>query len=175
MVRHTVRGRSVADVLREAPTASTSASDASDEEEESPVIVREKSPERCDVVVERAVSPQHRRKRTFGEMNKSFTRVVDRQPQITAVFTKAAAPWKFNYRVFERDDEANELRDISNHPGLSINDDDAMDEIDVERCAAFEDATRRGEGILRMAMTDFVDKNSVGRVGVGEARRAHIV
>jgi len=172
LVRHTVRGRSVADVLREAPTASTSASDASDEEEESPVIVREKSPERRDVVVERAVSPQHRRKRTFGEMNKSFTRVVDRQPQITAVFTKAAAPWKFNYRVFERDDEVNELRDISNHLELSINDDDAMDEIDFERCAAFEDATRRGEGILRMAMTDFVNKNSVGRVGVGATRTA---
>ena len=174
LVRHTVRGRSVTDVLRKAPTASASASDASDEEEESPIIVREKSPERRDVVVERAVSPQHRRKRTFGEMNKSFTRVVDRQPQITAVFTKAAAPWKFNHRVFERDDEANELRDVSNHVGPSMNDDDAMDEIDVERCAALEDATRRGEGILQRAMTDFVDKNSVGRVGVGATRTARM-
>ena len=183
LVRRTVRGRSVADVLREGPTAS----DASDEDEdsalliaESPVIVREKSPERREevrvvdratssaaVAAERAVSHQQRRKRTFGEINKSFTRAVDDQPQITAVFTKAAPPWKFNHRVFENNDGTNELRDVSNHLGPSMNDDDAMDAMDVERCAALEDATRRGERILRMAMTDFVDKNSVGRVCVG--------
>ena len=42
-----------------------------------------------------------RRTQTFGEINKSaLARDKSTQPRITTVFTKAAAPWKFNHRVF---------------------------------------------------------------------------
>ena len=101
-----------------------------------------------------------RRTQTFGEINKSaLARDNSTQPRITTVFTKAAAPWKFDHRVFG-DRAPTTTADNTTLAAFERSNDD-----DLEWTAAVEEAKVEGLRVLEKAMKDFVSRRSVGRVG----------
>ena len=101
-----------------------------------------------------------RRTQTFGEINKSaLARDKSTQPRITTVFTKAAAPWKFNHRVFG-DRAPTMTADDTTVAAVERSNDDVL-----EWTAAVEEAKVEGLRLLEKAMKNFVSRRSVGRVG----------
>jgi len=181
LVRRTVDGKSVMEVLREGPAISDN-----DDDDESPIDPSEHvalSPNKADspIIIRDDMSPLRRRPmlgyqaqergtlglaavlgkrtRTFGEINaRSLEQVT--QPQITTVFTKACAPWKFNYRVFGTDPPSSRVLDAALLATTS-------DEPGARECRAVaEDANREGKRVLSMAMDDYMKHNSSGRIGI---------
>ena len=126
------------------------------------------SPRRADVIVlDAAVEMPHRaspgrRTRPFGEINANTmgSGASSRQPTIMSMFSKAAAPWKFDHRIF------------GPRRGHDITDDsvtmncDVHVERDIEERADVEDVKREGVRVLEDTMRDFISRRSVGRVGV---------
>ena len=179
LVRRTVDGKSVMEVLREGPAIS-------DDDDESPIDPSEHvalSPNKADspIIIRDDVSPPRRRPmlgyqaqerralipaavlgkrtRTFGEINaRSLEQVT--QPQISTVFTKACAPWKFNYRVFGTNPPSSRVLDAALLATTS-------DEPGARECrAAAEDANREGKRVLSLAMEDYMKHNSSGRISI---------
>ena len=189
LVRRTVAGRTVEDVLRERPMFSDEDEARVDEDddgrsESSPgrVEMRESqsesdvrdasSPRRVVAAPLVELSPSEviaraspgRRTHTFGEINKTFLGEASRdQPRITSVFSKAPAPWNFDHRAFG---DA-----TSSHPSTSMNDVVVDDDDDVTRACAVEDVDHEGSRALETLVREFIASRSVGRVGarVGES------